>query len=184
MVIPPKYAVSDIVGTMTANTSREIRKRFPWIRRIYWRTHCGPSVFLLHGRGQRRRHQKICGVSGASRHGQTPTGFRVLVPKCHGRKPVGIYSTRGRRSTKNKKSCWSCIACSLPRYRASPLNGASSGTAGTVGTARSNCIQRSRTLITLSERCRPCAVPRQARGWSSTITARSASSASGATARL
>ena len=37
MVIPPKYAVSDIVGTMTANTSREIRKRFPWIRRIYLR---------------------------------------------------------------------------------------------------------------------------------------------------
>ena len=37
MVIPPKYAVSDIVGTMTANTSREIRQRFPWIRRIYWR---------------------------------------------------------------------------------------------------------------------------------------------------
>src|SRR5712691_4636743 len=47
--------------------------------------------FLLHGRSQRRRHQKICGVSGESRHGQITAGFRVLVPKCHGRKPVGIY---------------------------------------------------------------------------------------------
>jgi REP-associated tyrosine transposase len=37
IVIPPKYAVSDIVGKIKANTSREIRKRFPWIKKIYWR---------------------------------------------------------------------------------------------------------------------------------------------------
>src|SRR5712691_7781010 len=49
------------------------------------------GFFLLHGRSQRRRHQKICGVSGESRHGQITTGVWVLVPKCHGRKPVGIY---------------------------------------------------------------------------------------------
>jgi REP-associated tyrosine transposase len=36
-VIPPKYAVSDIVGKMKAPTSRAIRQRFPWIRKIYWR---------------------------------------------------------------------------------------------------------------------------------------------------
>ena len=36
IVIPPKYAVSDIVGTIKANTSREIRKRFPWVKKIYW----------------------------------------------------------------------------------------------------------------------------------------------------
>jgi putative transposase len=37
MVIPPKYAVSAIVGQIKANTSREIRRRFPWIKKIYWR---------------------------------------------------------------------------------------------------------------------------------------------------
>ena len=37
IVIPPKYAVSDIVGKIKANTSREIRKRFPWIKKVYWR---------------------------------------------------------------------------------------------------------------------------------------------------
>ena len=37
IVIPPKYAVSAIVGKIKANTSREIRKRFPWIKKIYWR---------------------------------------------------------------------------------------------------------------------------------------------------
>ena len=35
IVIPPKYAVSDIVGKIKANTSRGIRKRFPWIKKIW-----------------------------------------------------------------------------------------------------------------------------------------------------
>ena len=37
IVIPPQYAVSAIVGKIKANTSREIRTRFPWIKKIYWR---------------------------------------------------------------------------------------------------------------------------------------------------
>ena len=37
IVIPPKYAVSEIVGKIKANTSREIRQRFPWIKKVYWR---------------------------------------------------------------------------------------------------------------------------------------------------
>ena len=36
-VIPPKYAVSAIVRKITANTSRDIRQRFPWIKKVYWR---------------------------------------------------------------------------------------------------------------------------------------------------
>ncbi len=36
MVIPPKYAVSAIVGKIKANTSRAIRKEFEWIKKIYW----------------------------------------------------------------------------------------------------------------------------------------------------
>ena len=37
VVIPPKYAVSAIVGKIKANTSREIRHRFPWVKKVYWR---------------------------------------------------------------------------------------------------------------------------------------------------
>ena len=37
IVIPPKYAVSAIVGKLKANTSRAIRKEFEWIKKIYWR---------------------------------------------------------------------------------------------------------------------------------------------------
>jgi len=36
-VIPPKYAVSTIVGKIKANTSREIRQRFPEVKKVYWR---------------------------------------------------------------------------------------------------------------------------------------------------
>jgi putative transposase len=37
VVIPPKYAVSAIVSRIKANTSREIRQRFPWVKKLYWR---------------------------------------------------------------------------------------------------------------------------------------------------
>ena len=37
IVIPPRYAVAAIVGKIQANTSREMRQRFPWIKKIYWR---------------------------------------------------------------------------------------------------------------------------------------------------
>jgi putative transposase len=37
VVIPPKYSVSQIVGKMKVNTSRDIRKRFDWIKKIYWK---------------------------------------------------------------------------------------------------------------------------------------------------
>lgn len=36
-VIPPKDTVSAIVGKIKANTSREIRQRFPWVKKLYWR---------------------------------------------------------------------------------------------------------------------------------------------------
>ena len=37
IVIPPKYAVSAIVGKIKANTSREVRNHFDWIKKVYWR---------------------------------------------------------------------------------------------------------------------------------------------------
>ena len=37
IIIPPKYSVSDIIGKIKANTSREIRNKFEWIKKIYWR---------------------------------------------------------------------------------------------------------------------------------------------------
>ena len=35
IVIPPKYSVSDIVQKIKANTSRALRKQFPWVQKVY-----------------------------------------------------------------------------------------------------------------------------------------------------
>lgn len=37
IIIPPKYSVSDIVGKIKSNTSREIRKNFEFIKKVYWK---------------------------------------------------------------------------------------------------------------------------------------------------
>jgi putative transposase len=37
IIIPPQYSVSAIVGKIKANTSREVRKRFVWLKEEYWR---------------------------------------------------------------------------------------------------------------------------------------------------
>ena len=37
IVIPPRYSVSGIIGKIKSNTSREIRKEFKYIKKIYWR---------------------------------------------------------------------------------------------------------------------------------------------------
>ena len=36
-MIPPKDAVSAIVGKIQAHTSRKLRQRFPGIKTVYWR---------------------------------------------------------------------------------------------------------------------------------------------------
>jgi len=37
MVIPPKYAVSKVIGRMKGMTASEIRKKFTWLKKVYWR---------------------------------------------------------------------------------------------------------------------------------------------------
>ena len=36
MVIPPKYAVSEVVDIIKANTSRALREKFGFLSRVYW----------------------------------------------------------------------------------------------------------------------------------------------------
>ena len=36
MVIPPRYAISSVVGKMKANLSRQLRCRYPELKRTYW----------------------------------------------------------------------------------------------------------------------------------------------------
>ena len=46
LVIPPKYAVSSLVGKMKANLSRQLRLRYPELKKTYWGSVlCSPGFF-------------------------------------------------------------------------------------------------------------------------------------------
>ena len=48
MIIPPKYAVSDVVAQLKMRTSSELRKKFGWLHRRYWRENVvwSPGFFV------------------------------------------------------------------------------------------------------------------------------------------
>jgi putative transposase len=37
MIIPPKCAVSDVIGQMKQWTASQLRKKFPFLNKVYWR---------------------------------------------------------------------------------------------------------------------------------------------------
>ncbi len=37
MVIPPKYAVSEVIGEIKQYTASKMRKKFAWLNRVYWK---------------------------------------------------------------------------------------------------------------------------------------------------
>jgi len=37
MVIPPKYAVSDVIGEMKQSTASKLWGKFPWLEKVYWK---------------------------------------------------------------------------------------------------------------------------------------------------
>lgn len=48
MVIPPKYAVSEVVGRIKCQTASQLRKRFAWLGKVYWNENIvwSPSFFV------------------------------------------------------------------------------------------------------------------------------------------
>ena len=48
MVIPPKYAVSEVVGRIKGITASRLRKRFKWLKNVYWEdnTVWSPGFFV------------------------------------------------------------------------------------------------------------------------------------------
>ena len=37
MVIPPKYAVSEVIGEMKQYTASQLRGKFAWLEKVYWK---------------------------------------------------------------------------------------------------------------------------------------------------
>jgi len=48
MIIPPKYAVSDVVGLLKGITANQLRKKFGWLKKVYWKENivCSPGYFV------------------------------------------------------------------------------------------------------------------------------------------
>ena len=48
IIIPPKYSVSSVVGKMKGMTSSELREKFDWLSKRYWRENAvwSPGYFV------------------------------------------------------------------------------------------------------------------------------------------
>ena len=48
MIIPPKYAVSDVVGCLKGITASQLRKKFEWLQKVYWKENIvwSPGYFV------------------------------------------------------------------------------------------------------------------------------------------
>ncbi len=48
MIIPPKYAVSEVVGKMKGMTASLLRTKFSWLAKVYWKENIvwSPGYFV------------------------------------------------------------------------------------------------------------------------------------------
>ena len=48
MIIPPKYAVSEVMGIIKEMTSSHLRKKFEWLGKVYWKENIvwSPGYFV------------------------------------------------------------------------------------------------------------------------------------------
>ena len=48
MVIPPKYAVADVIGKLKSQSSHHMRKTFSWLSKVYWKENIvwSPGYFV------------------------------------------------------------------------------------------------------------------------------------------
>lgn len=48
MEIPPKYAVSDVIGKLKSQSSSHLRKTFSWLSKVYWKENVvwSPGYFV------------------------------------------------------------------------------------------------------------------------------------------
>ena len=48
MIIPPRYAVSDVIGRIKGQTASYLRKKFAWLEELYWKENIvwSPGYFV------------------------------------------------------------------------------------------------------------------------------------------
>ncbi len=48
MIVPPKYAVSEVVGKIKSQTASKLRRKFVWLGKVYWKENVvwSPGYFV------------------------------------------------------------------------------------------------------------------------------------------
>ncbi|HSW64311.1 MAG TPA: IS200/IS605 family transposase, partial [Dissulfurispiraceae bacterium] len=48
MIIPPKYAVSEVIGRLKCKSASKLRELFQWLERVYWKENIvwSPGYFV------------------------------------------------------------------------------------------------------------------------------------------
>ena len=48
IVIPPKYAISDVIGQLKSQSASNMRKTFKWLSKVYWKENVvwSPGYFV------------------------------------------------------------------------------------------------------------------------------------------
>ena len=48
MIIPPKYAIADVMGTLKNQSASYMRKKFTWLEKVYWKENVvwSPGYFV------------------------------------------------------------------------------------------------------------------------------------------
>ena len=48
MVIPPKYSIANVMGTLKSKSSSLLRKKYSWLSKVYWKENIlwSPGYFV------------------------------------------------------------------------------------------------------------------------------------------
>jgi len=48
MIIPPRYSVSDVMGRLKGKTASQLRRKFSWLQKVYWKENVvwSPGYFV------------------------------------------------------------------------------------------------------------------------------------------
>ena len=48
MVIPPKYSIASVMGTLKSQSASNLRKKFVWLKKVYWKENIvwSPGYFV------------------------------------------------------------------------------------------------------------------------------------------
>ena len=96
MIIPPKYAVSMVVGKMKGMTGSKLRKKLEWLSKRYWRENMvwSPGYLVSIVGIEEEKILKYVEYQGRQDSGQAKLDLLSATGL-----PVGIYSKESRIST-------------------------------------------------------------------------------------